>query len=302
MGTSHSHTAASAHKGRLRLVFGISLTIMLVEVVGSLLTRSVALLAEAGHVLTDVAGLAFSLIAISLAERPATARRTFGWQRAEILAAMLNAFLLMGVGVFIIVESIRRLISPSEVAANGMITFALLAVVGNAAAVWLLVSGQRKSLNIRGAYLEVLSDLIGSGVVVIASVIIKFTRLHTIDAIAGLIIGAMILPRTWKLLREALDVLVEATPKHIDLDVVREHLLGVEGVIDVHDLHVWTITSGVPVLSAHVVTSDTLDATLLGGALLDKLGACVSDHFDIEHSTFQLEPSGHIEHEGKMHD
>lgn len=303
MGTGHNHsrTAASAHRGRLRLVLGISLVILLAEVIGSIVTGSVALLADAGHMLTDVTGITLSLIAVMLADRAPTTRRTYGWQRAEILAALLNSVLLMGVGIFILVESIQRLTAPPEISSGGMLAFATVALVGNAIALSLLAAGQSKSLNIRGAYLEVLSDLVGAGVVVIASIIIKLTGNHVFDAIAGIVIGLMILPRTWTLLRDALDVLVEATPRHIDLDVVREHLLVVEGVEEVHDLHAWTITSGIPVLSAHVVIGEATLTSNTGGALLDKLSDCINEHFEIEHSTFQLEPSGHLDHEGKMH-
>jgi cobalt-zinc-cadmium efflux system protein len=303
MGAGHSHiqSAASIHRGRLRIVLGIMLTVLLVEVTGSLMTGSVALMADAGHMLTDVAGLALSLIAVALAEKAPTKHRTYGWQRAEILAALLNSVVLMGVGIFILVESVQRLTSSHPVATVGMLAFALVAMAGNGIGVWLLAAGQHQSVNIRGAYLEVLSDLVGAGVVVVASVLISVTGFRAIDAIAGLAIGLMILPRTWTLLQEALDVLVEASPKNIDLDLVREHLLGVEGVVDVHDLHAWTITSGVPVLSVHVVISDELVTQKIGGPLLDKLGACISDHFDIEHCTFQLEPGGHQEHEGRTH-
>jgi cobalt-zinc-cadmium efflux system protein len=303
MGAKHSHTqtATAAHRGRLQMVFGIALVILLVEVIGSILTGSIALLADAGHMLTDVSALALSLIAVAVAGRAPTTRQTYGLQRAEILAALLNSVFLMGVGIFILVESVQRLTSRPEVAAGSMLAFGLIALFGNTIAVWLLTAGQRNSLNIRGAYLEVLSDMLGAGVVVIASIVIRFTGFRQTDAIAGLIIGVMILPRTWTLLRDALNVLVEATPKNIDLDEVRQHLLEVEGVEDVHDLHAWTITSGVPVLSAHVVVSESTFAQNIGGPLLDKLGNCISDHFDIEHSTFQLEQSSHQDHEGEMH-
>jgi cobalt-zinc-cadmium efflux system protein len=303
MGSEHSHikTATAAHRGRLRIVLGIALTILLIEVIGSILTGSVALLADAGHMLTDVSALTLSLVAVALANRAPTSRRTYGLQRAEILATLLNSVFLIGVGIFILVESIRRLASPPAVAAGSMLVFALIALVGNAIAVWLLTAGQRNSLNIRGAYLEVLSDMMGAGVVVVASIIIRLTGFRQTDAIAGLIIGLMILPRTWTLLRDALNVLVEATPKNIDLDMVRQHLLEVDGVEDVHDLHAWTITSGVPVLSAHVIVSDATFTQNIAGPLLDKLGNCISDHFDVEHSTFQLEQIGHQDHEGEMH-
>ncbi len=298
---SHNNTAATEHRSRLRIVLGIASAILLVEVLGAVLTGSVALLADAGHMLTDVSALTLSLIAVALANREPNTRRTYGLQRAEILAALLNSVFLIGVGVFIFVESIRRLSSPPAVAAGSMLAFALIALAGNAIAVCLLTAGQRTSLNIRGAYLEVLSDMLGAGVVVIASIIIWLTGIRQTDAIAGLIISLLILPRAWSLLRDALNILVEATPKNIDLDEVRGHLLEVDGVEGVHDLHAWTITSGVPVLSAHIVVNDTTFSQNIAGPLLDKLCNCISDHFDVEHSTFQLEQIGHQDHEGEMH-
>ncbi len=304
MGAGHNHshvTAGQAHKGRLALVLGISTAILAVEVIGGLVTGSLALLADAGHMFTDVAGVGLSLVAVTLAGRPATSRRTFGLQRAEILAAVVNAVLLFAVGAFILVEGVRRIISPTNVGVTGMLTFAVIALAANLCSVLLLRAGQGESLNVRGAYLEVLSDAIGAGAVLAASIVIAVTGFVRADAIASIAIAVLILPRTWNLLREALHILIEATPKGIDLDDVRRHMLDVPGVVDVHDLHAWTITSGVPVLSAHVVVGQERIAGSCGGGILDQLGACLGGHFDVEHCTFQLEPLGHADHEHATH-
>jgi cobalt-zinc-cadmium efflux system protein len=213
------------------------------------------------------------------------------------LAATLNALLLFAVAVFVIVEAVRRLIHPPEVASGIMLAFGIVALCGNACSLLLLRRGQGESLNIRGAFLEVLSDFLGAAAVIAAAVVIAVAGFERADPIASLLIGVLIIPRTWQLLRQATDVLLEATPKNVDLGEVRRHMLATRGVIDVHDLHAWTITSGVNVLSAHVVVS----AEGLGGPVLDQLGGCLSDHFDIEHSTFQIEPPGHRDHEPILH-
>jgi cobalt-zinc-cadmium efflux system protein len=304
MGAGHDHshvTAGHGQRGRLALVLGISTTILAIEVLGGLLTGSLALLADAGHMFTDAAGVGLSLIAVTLAGRPANARRTFGLQRAEILAAAVNAVLLFAVGAFILVEAVRRIIEPKEIASTGMVVFAVVALLANTCSVFLLRSGQGESLNVRGAYLEVLSDAIGAGAVLVAAIVIAATGFTRADAVASLAIAVLILPRTWKLLREALHILIEATPKGIDLDDVREHILQVPGVVDVHDLHAWTITSGVPVLSAHVVVGVDQVTAKCGDGILDQLSACLGGHFDVEHCTFQLEPLGHVDHEHATH-
>jgi cobalt-zinc-cadmium efflux system protein len=297
MGHGHGQSAARAGRGRLLAVFLISLAVLVVEVVGGLVTGSLALLADAGHMLTDVAGIGLALLAIWFAGRPATPERTFGHYRFEILAAVVNAVLLFGVAVVVLVEAWRRLADPPEIASGGMLAVALVGLAANGVSVWLLRHGQAESLNLRGAYLEVLGDLFGSAAVVVAAVVIQVTGFRAADALASVLLGVLILPRTWRLLRDAVDVLLEATPKGVDLAAVRRHILEAPGVADCHDLHVWTITSGMDVVSAHVV----LEPDAHGPAVLDWLSACLGDHFDIEHSTFQLEQPEHRGHEGATH-
>ena len=296
---SHDHklSSAAAQRGRLVAVFAITLAVLVVELVGAALSGSLALLADAGHVLADGAGIGLALLAIRFAARPATPQRTFGYYRLEILAAVVNAVLLFGVAGFVLVEAWRRLAEPPEVASGLMLAVAAVGLVANAVSLWLLRDGQQRSLNLRGAYLEVLGDLLGSVAVLAAAAVIAVTGFQAADPIASALIGVLILPRTWRLLREAVDVLLEAAPKGVDLDEIRRHLLETPGVTDVHDLHAWTITSGLPVLSVHVVLERDADA----GRVLDGLGACLAGHFDIEHSTFQLEQPEHRGHEGATH-
>jgi cobalt-zinc-cadmium efflux system protein len=297
MAGDHDHSAAAAHRGRLAAVFAITMAVLVVEVVGAALSGSLALLADAGHMLTDGAGIGLALLAIRFAARPATLQRTFGYYRLEILAAVVNAVLLFGVAGFVLVEARRRLFDPPEVASGLMLAVAAVGLVANAVSMWLLRGGQRHSLNMRGAYLEVLGDLLGSVAVLAAAVVIAVTGFQAADPIASALIALLILPRTWRLLSEAVDVLLEAAPKGVDLAEVRRHLVETPGVTDVHDLHAWTITSGLPVLSVHVVLEREADA----GEVLDGLGACLAGHFDIEHSTFQLEQPEHRGHEGATH-
>jgi cobalt-zinc-cadmium efflux system protein len=297
MAHDHQHSAAAGHRGRLAVVFAITVAVLLVEVAGAAISGSLALLADAGHVLTDGAGIGLALLAIRFAARPATQQRTFGYYRLEILAAVVNAVLLFGVAGFVLVEAWRRLTDPPEVASGLMLAVAAVGLAANAASMWLLRDGQRHSLNLRGAYLEVWGDLLGSVAVLTAAVVIALTGFQAADPIASAVIGLAILPRTWRLLREAVDVLLEAAPKGVDLDEVRRHLLETPGVTDVHDLHAWAITSGLPMLSVHVVLERGADA----GLVLDGLGACLAGHFDIEHSTFQLEQPEHRGHEGATH-
>jgi len=297
MAQDHAPSAAASHRGRLVAVLAITVVVLVVEVAGAALSGSLALLADAGHVLADGAGIALALLAVRFAARPASPQRTFGYYRLEILAAVVNAVLLFGVAGFVLVEAWRRFSEPPEVASGLMLTVALAGLVANAVSLWLLRRGQAESLNMRGAYLEVLGDLLGSVAVLAAAAVIALTGFQAADPIASALIGVLILPRTWRLLREAVDVLLEAAPKGVDLAEVRRHLAETPGVHDVHDLHAWTITSGLPVLSAHVVLERGADA----GRVLDGLGDCLAGHFDIEHSTFQLEQPEHRGHEGVTH-
>lgn len=282
----HAHRSPSAaHRDRLTVVFALTAVAFGAELVGGIVTNSLALLADAGHLFSDVVGIGLALAAIGVAGRPASAGRTFGFLRIEILAAAVNAMLLFGVAAFVLLEAWRRFSAPPDIASGPMLGIALAGLAVNGVSLWLLRDAQRASLNLRGAYLEVLGDLAGSAAVVAAAVAIATTGWTGADAVASLAIGLMILPRAGLLLRDALHILLEATPKGVDLAAVRDHILEAEGVVDVHDLHAWTITSGMNVVSAHVVLEPTADPP----GVLDELCRCLSGDFDIEHSTFQLE-------------
>jgi len=283
------------------VVLAITVTVLVVQVVGGLFSGSLALLADAGHMATDAAGITAALLAASLAARPATNARTYGLQRAEILAALANALLLGGVAVWVLVEAARRWSEPADIESGLMLLVAAVGAAANLVSLLILRRGADESLNVRGAYLEVLGDLLGSVAVTVAGVIIVTTGYTRADAVASVLIAVMILPRAWGLLRDVLDVLLEATPRGVDLDFVRDHITGVRGVVDVHDLHAWTITSGVPVLSAHVVVDEACIADGRAGEVLDQLGECLQGHFDVAHCTFQLEPVGHQAHEAAHH-
>ncbi|MFJ9893257.1 cation diffusion facilitator family transporter [Streptomyces sp. NPDC091280] len=305
-GHSHTHgapgtgTAASAYRGRLRVALGITLTVMVVEVVGGLLADSLALIADAAHMATDALGLGMALLAIHFANRPAAGNRTFGYARAEILAALANCLLLLGVGGYVLYEAVQRFVEPADTRGGLTVVFGLVGLVANMISLTLLVRGQRESLNVRGAFLEVAADALGSLAVIVSALVVLTTGWQAADPIASLAIGLMIVPRTLKLLRETLDVLLESAPKDVDMREVRAHLLALDGVEDIHDLHAWTITSGLPVLSAHVVVgSDVLNA-IGNEKMLHELQGCLGDHFDVAHCTFQLEPGGHAEHEAKL--
>ncbi|MDT0472734.1 cation diffusion facilitator family transporter [Streptomyces griseoviridis] len=304
-GHGHTHapttgTAAAAYRGRLRVALSITLMVMVVEVVGGLLADSLALVADAAHMATDALGLGMALLAIHFANRPATGNRTFGFARAEILAALANCLLLLGVGGYVLVEAVQRFVTPADTEGGLTIVFGVIGLVANMVSLTLLVRGQRESLNVRGAFLEVAADALGSLAVIISAVVILTTGWQAADPIASLVIGLMIVPRTLKLLRETLDVLLETAPKGVDMAEVRSHLLGLDGVEDVHDLHAWTITSGMPVLSVHVVVRSDVLSAIGHEKMLHELQECVGDHFDVEHCTFQLEPRGHAEHEAKL--
>jgi cobalt-zinc-cadmium efflux system protein len=308
MGHSHSHglpagtTATGRHRRRLFQVVAITLAVVAVQVAGAFLSGSLALLADAGHMLSDAAGVGIALLASWIATRPASARRTYGYQRAEVLAALANAVLLAVIAVVILLEALRRFDNVPEIQTGTMLLAAVLGAVANLACLLLLRGGQAESLNVRGAYLEVLGDLLGSLAVIAAAVVIAVTGFRQADAIASVLIALMILPRAWSLLRDVMNVLLEATPRDVDVESVREHILAAEGVVDVHDIHIWTITSGVPVFSAHVVLED--EALSAGGLdeVLDRLTSCLGDHFDTSHCTFQLEPASHAVHETRHHD
>jgi cation diffusion facilitator family transporter len=288
-------TTAGRHAGRLGLALALSGAILAADLVAGIASNSLALLADAGHVFADVSAMILSLVAVRIASRPRSDGRTYGLYRLEILAAAANALLLLGIAVVIFVEGVRRLAAPPEVEPGLVAVVAAGAILANLAAARLLHAGSRASLTIRAAYLEVLGDLAGSVAVLISGLVILTTGWRQADALASLVVGVLIVPRTVALLRESLDVLLEATPRDVDLDHVRSHILDAPGVVGVHDLHAWTITSGMNVVSAHVVLGPDAQA----GDVLDHLGTCLADDFDVNHSTFQLETPEHVAWEAR---
>lgn len=303
IGHTHDHgvTATGRHRNALTAVLAVAGVIFVVEVVGALLSGSLGLLADAGHVLADAGGVALALVASLLAARPASDRRTFGWARAEIIAAAVNALVLIGMGGYILVEGVRRLIAPVHVQAGGMAVFAAIGLAGNLVSVALLWRSRKASLNMRGAFLEVATDAATSVGVLAAAAVIATTGFTRADAIVSILIGLVIAPRAVRLLREAVHILLEATPTHLDLAEIRRHIREVDHVRDVHDLHVHTVTSGLPVLTAHVVIDDECFRDGHAPQMLDAVQACLVGHFDVEHSTIQLEPAGHTDHEHPPH-
>jgi len=305
--TSAEHDHRHEHSGsraRLAIALGITVAVLVAEVVGAAVTGSLALLVDAAHMLTDAGGLAIALFAATLMKRPATARRTWGMARAEVLGATAQAAVLLAVGIFVLIEAVQRLFDPPEIEGGLLIVFGVIGLLGNVASIAVLASGRAANMNMRAAFLEVLNDALGSVAVIAAALVIALTGFQFADAIAAIVIGALILPRAVLLLRDTVNVLLESTPKGLDLAAVRDHLLELPHVKAVHDLHVSTIATGLPVLTAHVVVDDSCFYDGHNAQMLDDLQHCVAEHFSvqIEHSTFQLEPVGHGAHEHPTHD
>nr|WP_221234424.1 cation diffusion facilitator family transporter [Terrimesophilobacter mesophilus] len=286
------------------LVLGIVVVVLVIEVVGAIFTGSLALFADAGHMFSDTIGLSVALAATVIASRPATDRSTFGFQRAEVFGALINGGILLAVAISVGYQAIARLIEPGdlEIKSLPMLVVAGLGLLANVVSALILRPQAASSINMRGAYLEVLGDLLGSVAAIVAAVVILTTGFMPADAIASLAIALMIAPRAAFLLRDAVRVLSESVPVDTSVAEIREHILRTAGVVDVHDVHVWAITSGHPVFSAHVVVADSVFADQDTGRLLDELSACLADHFDVAHSTFQLEPGEHAQHEEHLHD
>ncbi len=283
---AHDHASAGMrHRARLIVVLGLTTSFMIVEAVVGFLTNSLVLIADAGHMLTDVAGLSLALLAIWFAQRPANARKTYGYYRAEILGALANAMLLFAIAGYIFYEAARRFQNPPEVSSVPLLVVASLGLCVNIAGAAMLIGGAKESLNVRGAFLEVAGDLLGSLGAIAAGIIIITTGWRYADPLFAAAVGLFILPRTWNLLRGALDVLFEGTPPHIGMPDVQQTMLGVEGVQSVHDLHVWTVTSGFVALSGHVEVRDSVD----GDAVLVAMRSQLHDRFDIDHVTIQVE-------------
>lgn len=301
MGHDHDHGAST--RGRLAIALAIIGSVLVVEIVGAWLSGSLALLADAGHMASDGIGLVVALIASVWATRPATDRHTFGFRRVEVLAALFNGLLLTVVAVVVAIEAISRLTDAESHAPAGipMLIVAGIGLVANVVAYLVLRGGDRTSMNMRGATLEVIGDMFGSIAAVVAGVVLLTTGFAQADAIASLLIAAFIVPRAALLLRDVVRVLTESAPRDTDVTLIREHLLETPEVVAVHDVHVWAITSGAPVFSAHVECEEAVFAQGRTGAMLERLGECLKGHFDVEHSTFQLEPAGHSEREEHAH-
>lgn len=298
----HSHGASrDADRRYLSAALALLIAFLIGEVVVALASHSLALLSDAGHMLSDVGALAAALWAMRLAARPARGAWTFGWKRAEILSAAGNGITLLVVSVVVAIEAIRRLVDPPQVAGGPVLVVALVGMAVNVAAAALLARANRTSLNVEGAYQHVLTDLYGFIGTVVAGIVILTTGWTRADPIASLLVVALMLYAAWGLLRDSGRVLLEAAPDDVDLAGIREHLLAVEHIHDVHDLHVWTVTSDLPTLSAHLVVDDSCFRDGHAPQLLDQVQECLHGHFDVEHSTFQLEPRTHLAHEGAVH-
>ena len=281
----HRHTHSSRHKRRLWAVLGLSASFMLVQVVVGWWTNSLALLADAAHLFVDAAGVGLSLLAVWFAERPATAEKTYGYYRVEILAALVNGVVLCVLAVAILLEAWQRLRVHHEVAAGPVLVVAVAGLGVNLLAAWLLHAGAGESLNVRGAYLEVLGDALSSAAVIVAATVMLVTGWTVADALASAAIGFLILPRTFALLKQAVNVLLEGVPPHLDVAEIEVALREAAGVKRVHDLHVWTLTSGREAMSAHVEVEQGTPA----GRTLDELHLILHARFGIDHTTLQIE-------------
>ena len=292
-------SAGAQHRRALMLTFGLTFTYFIVEVVGGLLTNSLALLADAAHMLTDVGGLGLALFAIWITQRPASPAKTYGYYRVEILAALANALVLFWVSFYILYEAYRRFQEPPEVNSLPMMAVALVGLAVNLIGIYNLRRGSKESLNVQGAFLEVVSDTLGSLGVIVAGLIMYFTGWYYADPIFSVLIGLFILPRTWGLMTQAVNVLLEGTPAHINLKAVEDAMRSVSGVAAVHDLHVWTITSGMDALSAHIVLEHGVSLQA-GQKILEMLNAQLEERFSLEHTTIQMEYASLAQNETRL--
>lgn len=295
-GHGHSHVPTTIrHERPLWIAFGLTLLFLLVEVAGGLLTNSLALLSDAAHMMTDVLALGISLFAVRMARRPADAKRTYGYARMEAIGALINGGLLFLVAGYILWEAVGRFSQPPHVESNGMLLVAILGLIVNLIAMKLLQAGAGESLNMKGAYLEVWSDMLGSLGVIAGALLIRFTGWTVVDPIIAVLIGLWVLPRTWTLLREAGHVLMQGVPSGVDLDEIRDAMAAQSGVATVHDLHVWALGSKEPILTAHVLLAD---ATADADAVRVAMATMLRERFDIEHATLQVETrhcdDGHV--------
>lgn len=288
---AHEHSHGTGSRRQLAIVFSIVLGIFIFQAIGSIITGSLALLIDTGHNAVDLIGIGIALFAATLVRRPAKGQKTWGFRRAEVLAAGAQATLLLGLGVYSLVEGIRRFFAPPEVPGPELLIFGAIGLAGNIVSIIILSSSKHESLNLKAAFLEVIADALGSVAVIVAAVSIWLFDWARADAVAALFIAALIVPRAFSILRETGSILLEAAPKELDLDKVREHIEGVEHVQGVHDLHVTRIDSNLPVLTAHVVLAEECFYDGHAPRILASLQECLAEHFQvaIEHSTFQFD-------------
>jgi cobalt-zinc-cadmium efflux system protein len=291
MRVGHAHgkgavgSASGRHRKPLAYALGLTLAYMVAEVVGGLITGSLALLADAAHMLTDAGGLALALLAVRFAERPATPQKTYGYLRAEILSALANAVVLLVVSIYILYEAYQRIISPPDILSGPMLAVAMVGLLVNLVSMRLLAAGASESLNVKGAYFEVLSDMLGSLGVIAAALIVMATGWTRADPIIAAAIGLFIVPRTWILLKQVTHILLEGTPPQVDMELLARKLTAIPGIQAVHDLHVWTITSGLDSMSAHLVVADMTQAQ----RILRDARTLLANEFKIDHVTIQVE-------------
>lgn len=290
MSTGHAHgtiplTAAGQHKSKLAGALALTTTFMILEVIGGFWTGSLALLADAAHMLTDAGGLALALVAIRFSEKPATPQRTYGYVRTEVLSALANAVVLIVLSIYILYEAYQRFLNPPDILGGPMLIVAVVGLIVNLISMRLLSAASSESLNVKGAYFEVLGDMLGSLGVIVAAAVVMLTGWKLADPIIGAGIGLFIVPRTWVLLKQAVHILLEGTPPEVDINLLEQSLLGIEGVEAVHDLHVWTLTSGLDALSCHIVVRDMASAR----SVLVAANTALDEKFGLTHSTIQIE-------------
>lgn len=287
----HTHAGATGHPGRLRVAFGLTAGMVVAQAAGAVITGSLALLTDTVHALTDAIGLLVALVAAHLMTRPASSKHTWGFRRVEVIAALGQATLLLGVGIFAAVEGVRRLVEPREVPPTELLVFGAVGLACNVVAILVLSSSRESNFNMRAAFLEVVNDALGSLGVIVAAVVIATTGFQRADTVAALFIATLILPRAVRIMRETAAVLMEFTPHGLDLDLFREHIMALHHVVDVHDVHASTVATGLPTISAHVVVEDECFRDGHAADLLRDVKTCVAEHFDVSvhHSTFQIE-------------
>jgi cobalt-zinc-cadmium efflux system protein len=298
-GHTHGLAPSTGQRHAKRLVLALALTcgVTVVEVIGGLWAGSLALIADAAHMLTDAAGLALALFAIRFAARPATPQKTYGYLRAEILSALVNAIVLLLLSGYILYEAYQRVVSPPEILTTPMLIVAVVGLVANFASMRLLASGAEESINVKGAYFEVFSDMLGSLGVIIAALIVMLTGWTLADPIVAAAIGLFIVPRTWTLLKQATHILLEGTPAEMDLELLKSRLMTIDGVVAVHDLHVWTITSGFDSMTGHVVVRDMSQCR----RILSEARALLMREFNLSHVTLQIEDEDFWQNEKSLH-